>query len=187
MSGDQTSRAPLRHHSQQPEHHLGPPLVLVAGGLVGQQQLRPEDERPRQRGSLLLADRDLVRRAISQRLESQEGQEAVDAARELSVSTIEPDRELDVLPDRQLFEQPEGLGQDGDVRWIAACDRRGDELGRVVAARRVLHVDVGILLLELVDDRQEGLLLPARPLPDEEAYNIVGILRQVDIFISNGL
>jgi len=24
----------------------------------------------------------------------------------------------------------------------------------------------------------------ARPLPDEEAYNIVGILRQVDIFIS---
>jgi transcriptional regulatory protein LevR len=27
----------------------------------------------------------------------------------------------------------------------------------------------------------------ARPLPDEEAYNIVGILRQVDIFISNNL
>ncbi len=27
----------------------------------------------------------------------------------------------------------------------------------------------------------------ARPLPDEEAYNIVGILRQVDIFISNSL
>jgi len=27
----------------------------------------------------------------------------------------------------------------------------------------------------------------ARPLPDEEAYNIVGILRQVDIFIASGL
>ena len=27
----------------------------------------------------------------------------------------------------------------------------------------------------------------ARPLPDEEAYNIVGILRQVDIFISSSL
>jgi transcriptional antiterminator len=26
----------------------------------------------------------------------------------------------------------------------------------------------------------------ARPIPDEEAYNIVGILRQVDIFIVEG-
>ncbi|MBV9614641.1 MAG: hypothetical protein JO031_04190, partial [Ktedonobacteraceae bacterium] len=27
----------------------------------------------------------------------------------------------------------------------------------------------------------------ARPLPDEEAYNIVGILRQVDIFAVNAI
>ena len=90
VGGDQARRSPLGHHPQQSKHGVGPTLVLMAGGLVGQQQPGPEDQGPGQRSPLLLADGHLVRRSVGQRLQPEEREEPVDAAGVLAVSPTEP-------------------------------------------------------------------------------------------------
>ena len=67
---------------------------------------------------------------------------------------------------REVPEQAR-LADRGQVRRLAALDRRREDRRRVVAARRVLDLDVRIQLLEAVEDGLEPLLLGAGPDPDD--------------------
>ncbi len=83
---------------------------------------------------------------------------------------------LDRLAGGELLDEA-GLPDRREIGRIAAGDRGGEDRGRVVAARGVLHRDVRELLLEAVEDELEVLLLRPGPDADEREIAAHGRLR----------
>jgi len=92
----------------------------MAGGLVGEQQGGAEDEGPRQRRPLLLAERHLGGSPVGELLQAEPHDQRLgpfgQARGALPVGPgSQPNRELDVLADRELLDQAEVLGEHGHV------------------------------------------------------------------------
>ena len=105
--------------------------IEIPGRLVAQQDLRVADQRPRDRGALLFAARELAREHPALVREPDE----IEHARHLRITSLvrvagDLQRERDVFPDRLVREQLEVLEHDADV---AAQLRR---LCRGAACRR---------------------------------------------------
>ena len=126
--------------------------VEVAGRFVGHQDRRAADERARDGGALLLAARQLARPVVQAVLEPDE-REALDRARAAlgGGDALVEQRDLDVLGDRQLGDEVEGLEDEADLLAAHAgelvvaelLDRLAVELvaarGRPVEAAEEVH------------------------------------------------
>src|SRR5258705_2740308 len=90
--------------------------VEVAGGLVGDEDARPVDERARDRGALLLATGELARKVVAPRREANEREGALGLfAHEASFVTGGDESERHVLGDRLAGQELEVLEHDADL------------------------------------------------------------------------
>ena len=90
----------------------------MAGRFVGQQQRGHHDEGPGQRRSLLLAHRDLLRCSVGQPVKAKGLQQGGHPPADLTLPEAVPSQskgKLHVLLDGQLFEEPQPLGDDGQI------------------------------------------------------------------------
>src|SRR6266571_713376 len=103
--------------SEGPEDFAGPPLVLVTGGLVGQQEPGADHHGPGQGHALLLAQRDLAGLALAVRDQPELVEKRGGPGPPFLVEAMgQAQGQLHVLQHRELLEQPQVLGHDGQVR-----------------------------------------------------------------------
>ena len=127
------------HLVQRREQVHQPPRALrvdVAGRLVGQQQRRPRDHRPRHRHELALAHRELRRFGLDQVGEAEPAQHLRDVARDLLLrGARDPQRQRHVVERAQVLKQPEVLEHDPDPAPDAG-QRRAVQPGDIAPEQR---------------------------------------------------
>ena len=103
--------------AEEPHDRVAGVRVELAGRLIGQEQLRPVGQCPRDGNSLLLAAGELVRPMRGARTQAHQVEELGDArVAGPWVGANEAQRDLDVLGGRQDRQQPEGLEDEGHRR-----------------------------------------------------------------------
>src|SRR5947208_2327331 len=114
--GDEQDRPALSGQSPQQREDLRAGLrVEVAGRLVGEDQARVVDERPRQREPLLLATGHLMRPAAAQMRQPELVNQPLCPAPAGAVAPVDPGGQLDVLVASQLRYEVEELEDEADV------------------------------------------------------------------------
>jgi hypothetical protein len=144
-----------------PDGGLG---VEVAGRLVGEQQGRMVDERPRDRDALLLTARQLVREVVELGREADEPQDVRHLAADLLAVLAEHlQRVGDVVVDRAVRQELVVLEHDADV-----AAQVGDAAARDLAQRAAGDRDLALARLELFLEQADAGRLPAARRADQE-------------------
>ena len=166
------------HLAQQRVQRVGGLLVEVAGRLVGQQQRRPHDQRPRHRDPLLLAARQHARPVRQPLAETDPPQQLLGARPRLGRRhPRDPHRHLGVLERGELRQQVMELEDEADVAVAEARPPRRPAAPS--ARRRRSTIAAGVGAIEPAEHVQQRALADAGRA--DNRHHLAGLDRQVEI------
>src|SRR5262245_2019625 len=161
VGGNDDGSARFVELDEQPQQPFRQIRVDIARGLVGEEELRPRDHRPRDGGALLLSTREHRRQGGDAIAKSNPIQQFDDfLAIALFRMSDHPQRQSDVLERRHVVEQPEILKYDAN-----ASPQRGErvvaEHGDIVPEQR--HQASGGPQRNEQETQERGLASAGRP------------------------
>ena len=132
VCGDDYGSSKAIEFDEQSQEAAGHLRVDVTGRLVGQKQFRLANDRPRDRGALLLTTRQYRGEMVHALAEADPLQEIRHVFLVVRfVFANDAERQGDVLPSRQMVEQPEILENDADAA-AQLCALAGGDVANIL-------------------------------------------------------